>query len=321
MSPISDPRISIVMPVFNAEAYVSAAIESILCQTFSDFEFLIFDDGSTDTSLSILQQYAKKDARLRVFAKPHEGMTRWLNEGIAIARGDLIARMDADDLSLPDRFNEQVKYLDSNPRCVVVGTDLFIVDENGLVLGTDRHEYENDKIQKLLLNGTLGVVTHASSMMRRKALLAVGSYRNQFEGLEDLDLLLRLSEIGQLGNIPQILFKVRVHSKSVCATKFRSQERLATGIMAEARARKGLLPLGRPTWPVLHDSDDEAARFQLWSGCFVSFGNRRVALRYALLALHRQPFSLTSWIALARVVLPNELKIVLKLFRPAPNHS
>lgn len=302
------------MPVYNAERYLAEAIESILSQTFYDFEFLVFDDGSTDRSLAILEKYASQDERLRLFANQHEGMTRWLNEGIKIARGELIARMDADDVSLPHRLAEQVNYLSNHPNCVAVGCDLLIIDENGEVIGADPHENRPDLVEQLLLSGTLGVITHPASMMRRTALLAIGSYRGEFEGLEDFELLLRLSEVGHLSNIPKVLFKYRLHPRSVCSTRFRTQERHADTIITEARLRRGLEPLKRSIWPLLHPSDDEAARLQLWSGCFVSLGSRKVALQYALSALRRQPLSVTSWMALGRVMLPKSVKHLLKAF-------
>ena len=317
----SHPQVSIVMPVYNAERYVTEAVESVLSQTFSDFEFLVFDDGSTDRSLMIVEQYAARDQRLRVFAKQHKGYAPWLNEGIRIARGDFIARMDADDVSLNQRLKHQVKYLHDNPRCVAVGCDFVIIDGSGQELGTDRLERRPEVIEQLLLNGTHGVLPHPASMMRREAVVAIGSYREKFEGIEDFDLWLRLIEVGQLTNIPHILFKYRLHPTSVCSTQFRTQGRHADTIIAEARVRRGLEPLKRSIWPIVHDSDDEAARLQLWSGCFVGLGKRGVAFRYAILALLRQPFSITSWMTLGRVLLPQPIKNALKTIPLRGCHS
>jgi glycosyltransferase involved in cell wall biosynthesis len=321
MLAISYPQVSIVMPVYNEERYVAEAIESILSQTFSNFEFLIFDDGSKDGSREIIRWYARRDGRIALFEKPHKGYVPWLNEGVSLARGEFVARMDADDVSLANRLAEQVDFLRCNARSVAVGCDLLVIDDNGDILGVDLHERQPAKIEELLLNGTLGVITHPAALIRRQALLEIGSYRAEFEGLEDLDLWLRLTAVGQLNNLPNVLFKYRMHPSSVCSTRFRIQERHAGLIIAEARTRRGLEPLKRRIWPVVHPSDDEAARLQLWSGCFISFGNRPIALRYALLALLRQPSSLTSWIALGRVVLPTQLKTVLKFFIPSTSHS
>jgi hypothetical protein len=208
--------------------------------------------------------------------------------------------------------------LRNHPNCVAVGCDLLIIDENGEVIGADPHENRPELVEQLLLNGTLGVITHPASTMRRTALLAIGSYREELESLEDFELLLRLSEVGHLSNVPKVLFKYRLHPASVCSTRFRTQERYANTIISEARLRRGLKPLNRSIWPLLHPSDDEAARLQLWSGCFVSLGSRKVALQYAVLALRRRPLSVTSWAALGRVILPKCVKQLLKpLFQRA----
>lgn len=316
------PLVSVVMPVYNAGRYVGEAIESVLSQTFTDFEFLALDDGSTDNSLSLLEAYTRHDSRLKIFTKPHEGMTRRLNEGLALARGQYIARMDADDLALESRLLEQVHHLEEDPDCVVVGTDLVMISEDGKELVIDRHECDHDKILQMLVNGALGVITHATSMMQRQALIDVGGYREKFDGLEDLDLLLRLAEIGRLANIPRVLFKVRMHADSVCATRFRTQARLVHTILTEARARRGLSPISYNIWPVVHASDDEAARLQLWSGCFLSMGQRSLALRYAFLAIRKHPLDITSWMALGRVVLPRSIKHGLKtVLRPCSAYA
>jgi glycosyltransferase involved in cell wall biosynthesis/GT2 family glycosyltransferase len=306
------PQVSVVMPVYNAERYIAEALESILSQSFKDFEFLVFDDGSTDLSLATIQQYARQDTRIRLLAGQHKGLTCLLNESIQVAQGTYIARMDADDVSLDTRLEEQIEYMKGHPRCVAVGCDLLIIDTAGKTLGVDRHETQPELVEQLLLNGTFGVVTHPASMMRRDALLAIGSYREKFDGLEDFDLLLRLSEVGELSNISKVLFKYRIHERSVCSTKFRIQQRHADTIINQARARRGLVPLKRSIWPLIDPADDEAARLQLWSGCFLGLGNTRIALQYALSALHRQPFTWTSWIALARVLLPVQLRKVAK---------
>lgn len=311
---MGDPQVSVVMPVYNAERYVAEAVESILAQTYHDLEFLVFDDGSTDRSFEILRTYADRDDRIHIFAKPHRGYGPWLNEGIRIARGEFIARMDADDVSLKQRLEHQVKYLRDNPRCVAVGCDLLVIDGNGQLIGEDRLESRPEVIEQMLLNGMHGVIAHPTSLMRRSALVAIGMYRERFESIEDLDLWLRLSEVGQLSNIPEIMFKYRLHPTSVCSTRFRTQERHADLIISEARLRRGLEPLRRSIWPLLHDSDDEAARLQLWALYLASVGNRKIALRYVFLSLCRQPISLTSWMTLCRVVLPQRVKHLVKTF-------
>ena len=119
------PSVSVLMPTYNPGRYVSEAIESILAQTFTDFEFLISDAGSTDGSLEVMRRYAEADPRIRLIIQPKAGIVRALNELIALARGDLIARMDADDIALPVRLERQVAYLNDHPECVLVGSRVF----------------------------------------------------------------------------------------------------------------------------------------------------------------------------------------------------
>src|SRR5438067_12011849 len=116
------PAISVIMSVYNAEAFLEAAVQSVLMQSFSDFEFIIIDDGSTDRSNQILQDYARKDNRVRLISRPNKGLTASLNEGLKLARGEFIARMDADDVAAPDRFKIQVEYLRDHPEVSVRGS-------------------------------------------------------------------------------------------------------------------------------------------------------------------------------------------------------
>ena len=122
------------MPVYNAKRYLEEAIESILGQTFRDFEFLIIDDGSTDRSLAILKRYAAQDARIRLSSRTNAGYVVRLNEMLHQARGDLVARMDADDVALPERFAQQVEFLRSHPEVDVVGGAQERIDSNGYLL-------------------------------------------------------------------------------------------------------------------------------------------------------------------------------------------
>src|SRR5262249_36170786 len=144
----------------------------------------------------------------------------WLNEGMRAARGEFIARMDADDVSLSQRFDRQVEYLRRQPDCVAVGCDMLMIDPDGDPLSKVTHDVEHEAIEANLLTGGLGVIAHPASMVRRSALLAVGGYREEFESIEDFDLWLRLAELGRLANLPEILFKYRLHHANVTLTNF-----------------------------------------------------------------------------------------------------
>jgi len=129
------PVVSIVMSVYNGEQYLAIAIESILNQTFKEFEFIIINDGSTDNSLSIMQKYAQSDDRIILIDRKNLGLTKSLNEGIAIARGEFIARMDADDISFPERLSEQVKFLTAYPEIDLIGCRAVVFSDNNKLIG------------------------------------------------------------------------------------------------------------------------------------------------------------------------------------------
>src|SRR5262245_12232894 len=122
------PRLSVLMPMRDASRFLAEAVESILAQSYEGFEFLIFDDGSSDDSCAIVQRYAIRDPRIALYRGTAAGYAVWLREGVVRARGELIARMDADDISHPQRFARQVAYLDAHPECVALGADVLMVD-------------------------------------------------------------------------------------------------------------------------------------------------------------------------------------------------
>jgi glycosyltransferase involved in cell wall biosynthesis len=306
------PLISVVMPVYNAERYVAQAVESILAQTLADFELLVFDDGSTDRSLEILLAHAERDNRMTVLRRPHRGYVALLNEGIQISRGNYIARMDADDVSLPDRFESQARYMEEDRDCVVLGSNVLVINSCDEPLGVLHQETNPKTIQSLLLNGVNGVIIHPASLMRRETVVTVGGYREQFESIEDLDLWLRLAEKGQLTNLPQILFKYRLNPLGVTAINFRRQERHIESIINEARRRRGLQPRPQRFQPPFHASDDEVAHLQLQSIFIAGIGNRKRAIEYAFLALSKEPLSFCCWKTLCWVLLPRVIKFRIK---------
>lgn len=307
---MDNPQVSVVMPVYNAERYVAEAVESILAQTFRDLEFLVFDDGSTDRSLDILQTYTDLDDRIRVFAKPHRGYVPWLNEGMRIASGEFIARMDADDVSLPQRLVRQVEYLRRHPDCVAVGCDLLQIDPEGDPLSEVIHDTEHEAIEADLLSGGLGVISHPACVMRRSTLLAVGGYREEYEFLEDFDLWLRLAERGRLANVPEVLFNYRLHRANVIFTQVERQKQYADRIITEARLRRGLKPLAHSIWNFTAPS--LVGQHQRWAWQAAGSGYYRTALKHASISLRKAPFSPRSWLALCVSVLPRSLRYFLK---------
>jgi glycosyltransferase involved in cell wall biosynthesis len=209
---MSHPEISVVMPVYNAAAYLEEAVRSILGQTFRDFEFIIINDGSTDATASILKRYAGLDSRIRLYHQENQGMMSALNRGCQLARGQYIARMDADDVSLPQRLQRQLEYLEGHPEIGIVGTWIFNIDESGSVRGTWCPP-TNPKLLKW--TNFFGVcVSHSTVLMRRQVIEKLGFYRPDAVHAEDVDLWLRASSITEFGNVPEVLGKYRVWTGS-----------------------------------------------------------------------------------------------------------
>jgi len=202
------PRISVAMSVYNDEPYLAHAIESILAQTFTDFEFLIVNDGSTDESGAIIDRFAASDSRIRAIHQTNAGLIVSLNLMIEAARAPLIARMDGDDIALPDRFQRQIAFLDANPDIAVLGTGCTCIDEYGRPKSLT---YDNvltpEEILKGLKNGP--PLCHPSILMRHDAVRAVGGYRHAYKHCEDYDLWLRLSEQVRMANLPDRLLLYR----------------------------------------------------------------------------------------------------------------
>jgi len=212
MNTNSNPTISVIMSVYNGAKFLDKAVKSILNQTYQNYEFLIMDDGSTDATAKILDEFAKKSS-VKIFSRGNKGLTASLNELISIAKGEYIARMDADDFSHPKRFEKQVEYLDHHSECGLVGTGSFNIDENGRIINgyqlPDNHNFLLGWLEK-----GINVYKHASIMMRKSILNMIpGPYRFYYG--QDFDLYLRLSEIARLGMVHEVLFKYRVFGDAI----------------------------------------------------------------------------------------------------------
>lgn len=205
------PKVSVIMPAYNAEKYIAEAIDSILAQTFHDFEFIILNDCSKDRTEEIILSY--KDDRI-VYLKNEQnlGVAATLNKGLAAAKGEYIARMDADDISLPERFACQVVFLDETPKVAVLGTAVETFDEYG---NTFRNPYRPDAAQIKIDLLFASVLAHPSVMMRRDVILDLGGYDRDFEGLEDYELWCRVAAKHEIAVYPEVLLRYRIHSAQV----------------------------------------------------------------------------------------------------------
>jgi glycosyltransferase involved in cell wall biosynthesis len=209
---ISTLKVSVVMPAYNAEAYLDEAVTSILGQTFRDFEFIIIDDGSTDNTASILKKYEQIDARIRVYHQENQGMIAALNRGCQLARGQYIARMDADDISFPRRLERQLEFIKKHPQIGILGTWVYSVDKNGSVRGTWCPPTSSKMLKWTLFFGVC--VAHPSVLMRRDVITHLNFYRPDAVHGEDVDLWFRASSLTEFGNLSEVLLKYRVWTGS-----------------------------------------------------------------------------------------------------------
>jgi glycosyltransferase involved in cell wall biosynthesis len=203
------PRVSVVLPVYNGEPFLADAVNSVLEQTYRDFELIAIDGGSVDASGGILDRFAVTDSRMTVLHQPNTVMLADLNRGLELARGEFVARMDADDVAHPERFARQVAFLDAHPDIAVVGCAVTLIDESGERIRDVEYPLTPAAAAAFLEKGS--PLAHPSVMMRRAAVLAVGAYRPAFRYAEDYDLWVRIAERYQIANLPDRLLFYRQH--------------------------------------------------------------------------------------------------------------
>jgi glycosyltransferase involved in cell wall biosynthesis len=208
------PSITVLMAVYNGERWLAESIQSVLEQTFTNFEFIIINDGSDDCSLEIINQFAKKDSRIRVYNKKNSGLTDSLNYGIAEARGEWIARIDADDICNLDRLQKQIEHVRINIDLVLVGSGLVIIDENGQQSKVHLYPARHIRLTRRLSRGSPSFA-HSSAFFKLSAVRELGGYRTLFQRSQDQDLWLRLAEIGKITCIKEPLVLIRKHTQQI----------------------------------------------------------------------------------------------------------
>jgi len=227
---MGSPKIAVIMPVWNGEKHLAAAIDSILSQTWTDFEFLILDDGSTDRSTEILADYQTRDSRIRIIRLGHEGIVAALNRGVAEARAGWIARMDCDDIALPTRLEVQWNALKDHPGAVLCHTNIERFGDEALI-GGERHFPMSMALVKARLCFSCPLV-HPTVMFSKAAFDAAGGYRLEERHAEDFALWGRLVAQGDFVGIPARLLRFRVHGASISKRESGTQQRLTREIAA-----------------------------------------------------------------------------------------
>jgi len=203
------PKVTVLTSCYNAARYLPEAIESILGQTFKDFEFLLIDDGSTDETLEIIRQYAAQDDRILVVEKKNSGLADSLNKGIKVAVGQWIARLDADDIAFLYRLERQYDYVQKDPGIVLIGSGCITIDQRGREIKCYKYPSRSKPFSPF---------PHSTAFYRTDAVRQLGGYRPRIYRAEDKDLWLRLSSCGKIGCLREPLIKLRKHSESITAT-------------------------------------------------------------------------------------------------------
>jgi glycosyltransferase involved in cell wall biosynthesis len=209
-----NPEVSIVVAVYNAQPYLAQAVDSLLSQTFSDFEAIFVDDGSTDGGGAYLDELAGRDPRVRVFHQANGGVARARNAGISHCRGKYMAVADADDICLPDRLAKQIAFLERRPDIAVLGGSLLIMSENG-ELTSKCHSFPTTPAQVRTRLLRHCCIPHPAAMVRMEAVKSVGGYRPIFRMCSDHDLWLRINDRHECANLPDPLVKYRYHAASI----------------------------------------------------------------------------------------------------------
>ena len=283
------PKVSVIMATYNGARYLPQAVESILTQTFVNFEFIIIDDGSTDQTSIILNSF--QDPRIiRLKNEKNIGLTKSLNRGIQVSHGELIARQDADDISLPERLSCQVSFMDNHPEIGLLGTQIMRIDSEGHIIKGGSFYTDPIQLQQTLL--TIIPFLHGTFIFRRVCLQDIGgSYNEEIPVAQDCDLLFRISEKWDIANLADTLYKFRQHENSVTSHRkldqahylHINQDNAIKRRLAYGWGRLGLSRQSIPQWVRTADRRWLSERFVWWSAAARGI-RKSTALQFLLLA-------------------------------------
>ena len=227
---VRGPRVSVIMPVYNAERYLEKAARSILDQSFADIELIAIDDGSTDSSPAILERLAV-DPRLRVISNPRNlGIVKTRNRGLAAVHSaaEFVAMMDSDDISLPHRIAAQIRHFELHPNCALVGSHNFIIDETDRVIGRRTYPIDYDSICRVITR--YNPIAQPVAMIRRSVLRQVGDYDERYPRCQDYDLWCRIAEHHPIANVDDFLLQYRISASQGKTTHLKESLRLTLTI-------------------------------------------------------------------------------------------
>ena len=322
-----NPLVSVVMSVFNGERNLRESIESILTQSFRDFEFIIIDDGSTDATAGILAGYQKSNSRVAVYRQENKGLIASLNTGCRLARGRYIARMDADDVAAPQRLERQVSYLEANPHIVVLGSAVNITNASTSRLSTMSFPIDNEVIKEWLFESRGAAFCHVTVVFRSEVFRAAHGYRPAFLAAEDYDLWLRIAERWQVANLPEPLVDVRRRAHSLSFTHAQQQviSVLAAWAASAIRRAEGRDPICQEE-PVSRDlltrlgvSDAVFEKslmgvYQYWIGVMLQMSDQAAALKVLHEVLGQ------SWSHIDKSIVANAWLLAARIYSEQGRH-
>lgn len=245
------PKVSIFIPVYNSEKYLAKTLESLLAQTFHDFEIIIADDGSTDKSLEIARFYENRDKRIRVLPLLHNGEVTARNEAIKHANSNstYLLNHDSDDISFPAKLKRLVEYLETHPEIAVVGCLAEYFDDEGNDKGQPPIECQPERIRETF--GKVNSMINSAALIRREVFNKIGGYREEYRSVDDYDFFTRALCAGfELANVPEVLHRIRLHPESIGNTRAKTQQILAEKIREDYKQlnceRRRTIPCDKP---------------------------------------------------------------------------
>jgi glycosyltransferase involved in cell wall biosynthesis len=306
----AEPEVSVVMSVFNGGGDLEATVRSVLEQQGCEFEFIVIDDGSKDSSPALLDQMASADSRLRIIHQQNQGLTRSLIAGCSLARAPLIARQDCGDLSYPGRLARLSACMRASPQLAFVASACRHVGPHGEFLGTVSPQDNNETLQQILLTGdpaTLYGPHHGTVMFRRSAYEKVGGYRPAFYFAQDLDLWTRLASVGGIDYLSEVLYEIKFTYGSITARQV-SRQRALRDLIAEATRRRRLGEADveileragaiRPSAALPSSQDDADINYFL--GSCLAESDPLASRRYFMSAIRERPMMMKAWAKLLR---------------------
>lgn len=317
------PIVSVLLPLYNAEIYVKESITSILVQTFIDFELIVVNDGSTDSSLFIVEELAEQDPRIKIISRPNTGIVGALNDGLKLCSGKYITKMDADDLYPVDRLFKQVNWLEANSQYGAICGGLTAINEKGKFLADTTRFSESKEVTGLMLQGG-AVTSFCTFMVRSEILKALGGFRTFFISSEDIDMQFRLAEACRVWCLKESMYFWRIRHDSIthnqgnkerdffekCAKKFQ-QQRINNGVDDLMSG----VPISFPSFAdddCVHSAAVHVKKLLVstaWNE--YSKGNSSRALYSLLRGVLNYPFDLFLWRSLVVLF----MKVVLKLLK------